>query len=233
MTLSFAIPSKGRLSEQSAGWLRSQGIEIVNPASGRGYSGRLCGTLEADLSLLSASEIPGKLADGSLNFAITGMDVVREHIPRWQSRVREVAALGFGAADLVISVPKFWIDAESLEDLDSIAAQFRRVHGRRLRIATKYTLLVREFLSRAGVADYQLVYSQGATEGAVANNFADAIADLVSSGRTLEANEMKPLPGGVVLRSQAALFQSRIRPVPPECRNQAERLLAKAAGGTG
>ncbi len=229
MTLSFAIPSKGRLAEQSALWLGSRGVEIMNPAAGRGYSGKLKGALEAELSLLSASEIPGKLADGSVHFAITGMDVVRENIPLWQSFVAEVAALGFGAADLVISVPKFWIDAESVEDLDAISAQFRRRHGRRLRIATKYSFLVREFLSGAGVADYQLVYSQGATEGSVANNFADAIADLVSTGRTLDANGMKPLPGGVVLRSEAALFQSRIRPLPPQCEDRVGKFLERLA----
>lgn len=192
---------------------------------GRGYSGQLVGALDAELSMLSASEIPSKLADGSLHFAITGQDVVRENIWNWQSCIKEVANLGFGAADLVLCVPKFWIDAVSLHDLDEIAAQFRLNHGRRLRIATKFTLLVREFLSNAGVADYQLVYSQGATEGVVANNFADAIADLVSTGKTLEANDLKPLPEGVILHSKATLFQSTTCQVPMKCNAQLERFL--------
>ncbi len=225
MTLNFAMPSKGRLADQSTQWLLSRGVRIINPAAGRGYSGKLTGALHAELLLLSASEIPGKLADGDVHLAITGMDLVRESVPQWQSRVREVALLGFGGADLVISVPKFWIDAQSLDDLDSIAAQFRRNHGRRLRIATKYTALVHDFLSRAGVADYQLVYSRGATEGSVSNNFADAIADLVSTGATLDANELKPLPGGVVLRSQAALFQSRDATVPVQCKAELNRFM--------
>lgn len=208
MKLQFAIPSKGRLAEGSVNWLNSCDIEVVNPAPNRGYSGQLKGSLEAELSLLSTSEIPGKLADGSVHFAITGMDVVQENIPQWQTLVTEVLPLGFGFADLVVSVPRFWIDAETTDDLDKIAAQFRFNHNRRLRIATKYTHLVREFLSEAGVADYQLVYSKGATEGSVANNFADAVADLVSSGKTLDANDLKPLQNGVVLRSQATLFQS-------------------------
>ena len=232
MTINFAIPSKGRLAEGARDWLHSLDIRIINISQSRGYSGQLKGEIEANLLLLSASEIPEKLADGSLNFAITGMDVVRENIAGWRASVDEVTQLGLGGTNLVISVPKFWIDAETLEDLDAIAAQFRRKHGRRLKIATKYTNLVREFLGEAGVVDYQLAYSQGATEGAVANNFADAIADLVSTGKTLEANGLKPLPGGIILRSEAALFQSRICPIPQQSRDQVDHFVRRARDGS-
>ena len=228
MTLNIAVPSKGRLAAQSVAWLESLGASVVKPASGRGYSGKLSGAVNAELLFLSASEIPGELAAGSLDFAITGMDVARENVPRWETRIQEIAGLGFGRADLVISVPVFWIDAETLDDVDAIAAQFRRRHGRRLRIATKYRTLVREFLSAAGVADYQLVYSQGATEGCVANNQADAIADLVSTGRTLEANGLKPLRDATVIRSEAALFRSKVSVVPPASRKAAEKLIGFA-----
>jgi ATP phosphoribosyltransferase len=72
--------------------------------------------------------------------------------------------MGFGHADLVIAVPVGWVDVMTLDDLDAVAAEFRARHGHRLRIATKYHRLVREFLRDAGVADYRLVDSQGATE---------------------------------------------------------------------
>ena len=70
---------------------------------------------------------------------------------------------------LIIAVPSCWIDVDTLDDLDAVAEAFRGDHGFRLRIATKYHRLVRDFLRRAGVADYQLVDSQGATEGTVKN----------------------------------------------------------------
>ena len=73
------------------------------------------------------------------------------------------------------------------------AAQFRGGHGMRLRIATKYHRLVREFLRERGVADYRLVDSQGATEGTVKNETAEAIADITSTGETLRANGLKVL----------------------------------------
>jgi ATP phosphoribosyltransferase len=78
-----------------------------------------------------------------------------------------------------------------------------------MRVATKYHRLVRAYLHQAGVADYQLVDSQGATEGTVKNLTAEAIADITSSGETLRANHLKILAEEPVLRSQATLFRSR------------------------
>ncbi len=117
--------------------------------------------------------------------------------------------MGFGHADLIIAVPKCWVDVDTLDDLDAAAAAFRKAHGFRMRVATKYHRLVREFLRDNGVADYQLVDSQGATEGTVKNETAEAVADITSSGETLRANHLKLLSDGLVHKSQATLFRSR------------------------
>ena len=124
----------------------------------------------------------------------------------------EVAELGFGHADLVIGVPVAWVDVDTLDDLDAVSAAFRKTHGFRLRIATKYHRLIRDYLREYGVADYQLVDSQGATEGTVKNLTAEAIADITSTGETLRANHLKILKEDPVLRSQATLFLSRSAP---------------------
>mgnify|MGYP002652344413 CR=1 FL=1 len=97
-------------------------------------------------------------------------------------------------------------DVSTLDDLAAIARDFRAAHGHRLRIATKYHRLVRAWLSAHEVADYQLVDSQGATEGTVANLTAEAIADITSSGETLRANNLRILDEEPILRSQATLF---------------------------
>jgi ATP phosphoribosyltransferase len=134
---------------------------------------------------------------------------VQERIPGWEQAVEALAPMGFGHADLVIAVPVAWVDVLSLDDLDAVAADFRARHGYRLRIATKYHRLVREFLRDAGVADYRLVDSQGATEATVAHGTAEAIADITSTGETLRANHLKVLPDAVILRSEATLWRSR------------------------
>lgn len=209
MSLRLAVPSKGRLQEQCFDWFAARGVALSRSGAAREYSGRIEGLPGAELVLLSASEIPRELAAGRVHLGVTGTDLVRETIPGWEGAVEEMALLGFGHADLVIAVPDFWVDVAGIDDLDAVAAAFRARHGYRLRIATKYHLLVREFLRAGGVADYQLVDSQGATEGTVRNGTAEAIADITSTGETLRANHLRILEDGLILRSQATLFRAR------------------------
>ena len=176
--------------------------------SDREYSGLIEGIEGAVPVLLSAGEIPRELAAGRIHLGVTGSDLVREQLGA--DEVAEVARLDFGHADLVIAVPNVWIDVETLDDLDAAAAGFRKAHGHRLRIATKYHRLVRDFLQAQGVADYQLVDSQGATEGTVKNGSAEAIADITSSGETLRANHLRILSDGLIHQSEAVLWASRM-----------------------
>ncbi|THH36069.1 ATP phosphoribosyltransferase [Aliishimia ponticola] len=209
MTLKLGVPSKGRLMEKTFDWFAARGITLTRTGSDREYAGAVEGIEGVALVLLSAGEIPRELAAGRLHMGVTGTDLVHERLPIWEHQVEEVEAMGFGHADLVIAVPNAWVDVDTLGDLDSVAAQFRAHHGHRLRIATKYHRLVREALRDAGVADYALVDSQGATEGTVANETAEAIADITSSGETLRANHLKILSDGLILRSEATLWRSR------------------------
>ena len=204
----IGVPSKGRLQEQCFDWFSARGLRMARSASDREYAGKVEGMDHVQLVLLSAGEIPGELAKGRIDLGVTGMDMVREKLADWETEVAEVAALGFGQADLILAVPAAWIDVETLDDLDAAAAAFRLRHGHRLRIATKYHRLVRAFLTAQGVADYQLVDSQGATEGTVKNLTAEAIADITTSGATLRANHLKVLQDGLILQSQAMLYRS-------------------------
>ena len=85
---------------------------------------------------------------------------------------------------------------------------------------------MREFLTDAGVADYQLVDSQGATEGTVKNETAEMVADITSTGETLRANHLKLLSDGLVLKSQATLWRSREAEYDPAEKKALKDLLA-------
>ena len=209
MTVKLGVPSKGRLMEKTFGWFGKRGIGLRRTGSDREYAAAVDGVEGVELVLLSAGEIPRELAAGRIHLGVTGSDLVREKLAAWDSQVDEVQLMGFGHADLIIAVPKCWVDVDTLDDLDAAAAAFRKVHGFRMRVATKYHRLVREFLRDNGVADYQLVDSQGATEGTVKNETAEAVADITSSGETLRANHLKLLSDGLVHKSQATLFRSR------------------------
>lgn len=207
--LKLGVPSKGRLMEKTFDWFGSRGVTLRKSGSDREYAGAVEGIDGIELVLLSAGEIPRELASGNIHLGVTGSDLVREKLANWDARVAELARMGFGGADLIIAVPQAWVDVDTLDDLDAAAAAFRRAHGFRLRIATKYHRLVREFLREQGVADYQLVDSQGATEGTVKNETAEAIADITSTGETLRANGLKILDDGLIHASQATLFRGR------------------------
>lgn len=209
MTLKIGLPSKGRLMQKAFDWFGARGLTIRSTGEDREYSAEIDGVAGVEPVLLSAGEIPRELEAGRIHLGVTGTDVIREKIANWSQQIEEVAGLGFGQADLIIAVPAFWIDVDTLDDLDAASAAFRKTHGHRLRIATKYHRLTREFLREAGVADYQLVDSQGATEGTVKNETAEAISDITSTGETLRANHLKILSDGLIHRSQATLLRSR------------------------
>lgn len=227
MSVKLGVPSKGRLMEKTFDWFGQRGVTLERTGSEREYSGAVSGVEGVELVLLSAGEIPRELAAGRIHLGVTGTDLVHEKLPIWEQQVEPLAELGFGHADLIIAVPACWVDVDTLDDLDACAAAFRARHGFRLRIATKYHRLVREFLREAGVADYQLVDSQGATEGTVKNLTAEAIADITSTGETLRANHLKILGDGLVLKSQATLFRSRAGGMSGADRRALEALRAK------
>ena len=229
MTLKIGVPSKGRLMDKTFAWFGARGLTMRQSGSDREYSGTIEGIDGAELVLLSASEIPRELETGRIHLGVTGSDLIRDKLADWDMQVAELAPMGFGHADLIIAVPSAWIDVDTLDDLDAVAAAFRAAHGHRLRIATKYHRLVRDFLAGQGVADYQLVDSLGATEGTVKNLTAEAIADITSTGETLRANHLKILSDGLVHRSEATLYAARAADWTPVARSA----LADLAQRTG
>lgn len=227
--LKIGVPSKGRLMEKTFDWFGARGITMRQTGNDREYSGAVEGIGGVELVLLSAGEIPRELSAGRIHLGVTGSDLVRDKLADWPAQVAELAPLGFGHADLIIAVPAAWIDVDTLDDLDAAAAAFRAAHGHRLRIATKYHRLVRDFLTANGVADYQLVDSQGATEGTIRNLTAEAIADITSTGETLRANHLKVLSDGLIHQSQAVLFLSRNADWPQTTRATLAALAARLA----
>jgi ATP phosphoribosyltransferase len=229
MTIKLGVPSKGRLMEKTFEWFSARGITLQRTGSDREYAAAVGGIEGVSLMLLSAGEIPRELAAGRIHLGVTGTDLIEEKLALWDQLVMPVEELAFGYADLIIAVPAAWRDVDTLDDLDAAAAAFRAKHGFRLRIATKYHRLVREFLRGAGVADYALVDSQGATEGTVKNETAEAIADITSSGETLRANHLKILSDGLILKSQATLWRSRTADMDDEERRTLAVLLKQLA----
>jgi ATP phosphoribosyltransferase len=227
--LVFAVPSKGRLMEQTAELLAKAGLTLRKTGHERGYRGEIAGLDGVDVAFISSSEIAWYLKTGRAHLGITGEDLIREQMSDAEERVQLLTKLGFGHADVVVAVPACWVDVNTMADLDEIALSFRRAHGRWYRVATKYMNLTRRFFAASGVTDYRIVESLGATEGTPAAGTADLIVDITTTGNTLRANGLKILDDGVILKSEANLVASKMASWSPGTR-RAEQVIAAALG---
>jgi len=225
----LAVPSKGRLQEAAHAFFARAGLELVQGRGARDYRGAIAGLPGIEVAYVSSAEIVGQLAAGQTHFGVAGEDLVREKTHNVEARFELLSPLGFGHANVVVAAPKAWIDVRTMADLDDVAQAFRARRGERMRVATKYVNLTRRFFAEHGLADYRIVESLGATEGAPASGSAELIVDITTTGATLAANGLKPLDDGVILRSQANLIASLAAPWGPRARQAAHDILARIA----
>jgi ATP phosphoribosyltransferase len=228
-TLILAVPSKGRLMENANAFFARAGLSLVQGRGGRDYRGTIPEIADVEVAYLSAADIAASLAQGTIHIGITGEDLVRESIPDADNKVVLLEGLRFGYANVVVAVPQAWIDVRTMEDLDDVATAFHAKRGQRMRVATKYVNMTRAFFAGHGIADYRIVESLGATEGAPAAGTAELIVDITTTGATLAANGLKVVDDGVMLRSQANLVASLNAEWSAKARRAAQLLLDRVA----
>lgn len=206
--LTIAIPSKGRIMEGVYDFFADAGLPVVKPGGVRDYVGQIGNLPNTDVLFMSSAEIASALVSGVVHLGVTGEDLMQDRTADFDASVSLIKPLGIGHADVVVAVPAAWVDVRNMVDLEEVAHDFRELHHRPIRVATKYLTLTRRFFAQNGLSDYRIVESTGATEGAPAAGTADIIVDITSSGATLRANNLKILEGGVILKSQAQLAAS-------------------------
>ena len=226
--LILAVPSKGRLEQDTAKLFDAAGMALQRESS-RGYGGTIAGLDNLRVDYVSAGEIANRLAAGDVHLGITGEDLLRETILDIENTVQLVAPLGFGQADVVVAVPDGWVDVETMFDLFEVATQFYENNMRRLRVATKYTNLAANFLTKHNIENVELIQSAGATEAAPNAGLAEVIVDITSTGATLKANDLRVPKDGIILQSQANLVAALKADWSPQVLETAKRLLARLA----
>ncbi len=202
-TVRISLPSKGRLMEDATEFLTACGLKVYKP-NPRQYEARLPALPELHVLFQRPSDIVVSVRDGSVEFGITGIDVIEEHKGRNGSVLMLHDCLGFGHCALTLAVPESWEDVTSVEDLRRRAERAPQP----VRVATKYPYLTGKFLSERGIA-HTLISAEGTLETAPSIGYADMVSDLVSSGQTLRDNRLRPLADGVVQSSQAALIANK------------------------
>ena len=207
--LTIGIPSKGRLKQGSLDYFENNGFKIINSGSERNYFGTIEGMPFIKIIFLHAKEIIGRLSDDSLDLGISGLDLLLEAGTYIKNKIEIKKKLDFGKANLVVAIPKDWIDVQTVADLEEVCFSFTNKHSSRLRIATKYPNLSNEFLFSKGVTQYKLVNSIGSTEIYPFTGSSEIVTDITSTGKTLEDNNLRVLKDGIILKSEACLLMSK------------------------
>src|SRR5512133_1858974 len=202
-TVRISLPSKGRLAEDALEFLSACGLKVYKP-NPRQYEARIPALPELHVLFQRPADIVVSVRDGSVDFGITGIDVIEERKGENGSVLVLHDNLGFGGCSLNLAVPESWEDVQDVEGLRQRAARLERP----LRVATKYPCLTGRFLDQWKIA-YTLISAEGTLETAPSIGYADMISDLVSSGQTLRDNRLRQLAGGLIQPSQAALITNK------------------------
>lgn len=191
--LRVAVPNKGALAEPASEMLIEAGYRQRHDAKDLTV---LDTANEAEFFFLRPKDIPIYVGSGELDLGIAGRDLAQDS----DAPVIERLALGFGGSNFRYAAPagKDW----KVGDLEG------------LRVATSYPRLVRADLARHGVAA-EVIRLDGAVEISVQLGAADAIADVVGSGRTLQQHGLAPF-GDSICSSEAVLLQGAGSPDSPD-----------------
>jgi ATP phosphoribosyltransferase len=199
----LSLPSKGRLSEDAINFLARCGLSIYRP-NPRQYEAALPDLPGLTVIFQRPTDIVTSVRDGSVDFGITGLDVVQERGGDNGEIIVVHEALGFGQCSLALAVPESW-PVQNVAELRAYTAS--QPHS--LRVATHFLKLTGRFLTQQNVTNTTLVESEGTLEVAPAIGYADLICDLVASGQTLRDNRLRPLADGFIVHSQAVLIANR------------------------
>lgn len=199
----LSLPSKGRLADDSLNLLSASGLKVYKP-NPRQYEARIPNLPELVVLFQRPGDIVASVRDGSVEFGITGLDVIEERKGENGHILVLHEDLNFGQCALTLAVPE---TLKNVNDMDSLHRYADTLEAP-LRVATKFSLLTGRFLNAHNIP-HSLICAEGTLETAPSIGYADIISDLVSSGQTLRDNRLKSLSDGVILESQAALITNR------------------------
>tara|TARA_Y100000590_G_scaffold418772_1_gene519912 strand:+ start:2876 stop:3568 length:693 start_codon:yes stop_codon:yes gene_type:complete len=207
--LNIGIPSKGRLRKDVLNIFKKNKLNLISERGERDLLGSIKQFKNVKILYLHAREIIERLGDGSLDLGFSGFDLLKESEITIQKKINVLKKYAFGKASLVVAIPDPWIDVQTVADLEEIAFEFKDKKKKRLRVATKYPNLTREFLFSKGVTQFKLIDSLGACEAYPFTGSSEIITDITSTGETLKANNLRILKDGEILRSEACIMASK------------------------
>jgi len=199
----IALPSKGILAENTLNLLSRAGLGVYKP-NPRQYMATIPSLPGLTVLFQRAGDIAVSVHDGTVDFGITGWDMVAEKSDNG-AVLPLLPELGYGFCSLNVIVPEDWTHTRKMADLPDVQTELDRP----LRVATKFPKVTQTFFEQHGLNDVQFIPAEGTLEIAPTIGYTDFIVDLVSSGVTLRDNHLRILEDGQILKSQACLVGNR------------------------
>ena len=223
----FAIPSNGRLEKDALEFMKACGLSVKRP-NDRSYTASIPALPGVTAVWQRQNDVVRGVRFGSLDFAIVGQDALEERCagePNCENVLVLHDALNISHCELHLAVPQEWDKIFTMTDLAGKAAEIEANEGRPIRIATKFPRLTERFLNQHQIK-HDLFKADGTLEIAPTIGYADMIADLVSTGNTLRANQLRQISDGCMIHSQGVLIASKSAlQTRPEIREIAYELL--------
>ena len=206
--IKIGIPSKGRLRKDVLNIFKKNKLKLISKRGDRDLFGSVKGKKNIQIIYLHAREIIERLADKSksLDMGFSGLDLLKESEINIQKNIKVFKNYPYGKATLVVAIPNDFIDIFSMADLEEVAFEFKDKKKRRLRVATKYPNLTREFFYSKGVTQFSIVKSMGSTEISPFTGSSELITDITSTGSTLKANNLRIINDGYILKSELCMM---------------------------
>ena len=207
--IKIGIPSKGRLRKDVLNIFKKNKLKLISSRGDRDLIGSIKGKQNIEIIYLHAREIIEQLAGKSLDLGFSGLDLLKESEINIQNNIKIFKKYPYGQATLVVAIPKDFIDIFSMADLEEVAFEFKDKKKKRLRVATKYPNLTREFFYSKGVTQFSIVKSIGSTEIAPYTGSSEVITDITSTGSTLAANNLRIINDGYILKSELCMMVAK------------------------
>ena len=207
--IKIGIPSKGRLRKDVLNIFKKNKLKLISRRGDRDLIGSIKGKQNIEIIYLHAREIIEQLAGKSLDVGFSGLDLLKESEINIQNNIKVFKKYPYGQATLVVAIPTDFIDIFSMADLEEVAFEFKDKKKKRLRVATKYPNLTREFFYSKGVTQFSIVKSIGSTEIAPYTGSSEVITDITSTGSTLAANNLRIINDGYILKSELCMMVAK------------------------
>ena len=207
--IKIGIPSKGRLRKDVLNIFKKNKLKLISSRGDRDLIGSIKGKQNIEIIYLHAREIIEQLAGKSLDLGFSGLDLLKESEINIQNNIKVFKKYPYAQATLVVAIPTDFIDIFSMADLEELAFEFKDKKKKRLRVATKYPNLTREFFYSKGVTQFSIVKSIGSTEIAPYTGSSEVITDITSTGSTLAANNLRIINDGYILKSELCMMVAK------------------------